>query len=199
MAELGALTVAVRLAVDGIDAGVEQVQESLKGLEASAGGVDNAMKQASGSIEEGSARQVIALATVAAAAAKAFSMIKASVADGVRAYNEYTSAVKGLESIASHNNIGQAELSKGLEQLTDNFFNVQEASLSLKNLLSRGYSMDEAVATITRLKDAAAFGRQASLSFGEAVVSATEGIKNENSILVNEEIQLPNYTVRLVA
>lgn len=35
------------------------------------------------------------------------------------------------------------------------------------------------------LKDSAAFGRQSSYSMGEAVQSATEGLKNENSILVD--------------
>lgn len=38
---------------------------------------------------------------------------------------------------------------------------------------------------MNRFKDSAAFGRQSSLSLGEAVKSATEGIKNENSILVD--------------
>lgn len=36
-----------------------------------------------------------------------------------------------------------------------------------------------------RFKNSAAFGRQASLSLGEAVKTATEGLKNENSILVD--------------
>ena len=35
------------------------------------------------------------------------------------------------------------------------------------------------------LKDSAAFGRQQSYSYGEAIKSATEGLKNENSVLVD--------------
>lgn len=38
---------------------------------------------------------------------------------------------------------------------------------------------------MTALKDAAAFSRQASYSYGDAISTATEGLKNENSILVD--------------
>ena len=49
----------------------------------------------------------------------------------------------------------------------------------------RGYSIDQIEQTMIALKDSSAFGRQASLSLGDAVQSATEGLKNENSIIVD--------------
>ncbi len=60
-----------------------------------------------------------------------------------------------------------------------------DAATSLKNLLSRWYWLDQAADMMNRFKDSASFGRQSALSMGEAVKSATEGIKNENSILVD--------------
>ena len=36
-----------------------------------------------------------------------------------------------------------------------------------------------------RFKDSAAFGRQGALSMGEAIEGATQGIKNQNSIMVD--------------
>lgn len=60
-----------------------------------------------------------------------------------------------------------------------------QASTALKYLLSRGFSAQEAYDILLRLKDAAAFGRQASYSLADAVATATEGLKNENSILVD--------------
>ncbi len=51
--------------------------------------------------------------------------------------------------------------------------------------MARGYDTSQIEDVLTRLKDSAAFGRQASYDLGEAVVSATEGLKNENSILVD--------------
>jgi hypothetical protein len=61
---------------------------------------------------------------------------------------------------------------------------VSQASTGLKNLLLAGFGLDQAVILMNRFKDSAAFGRQGALSFGDAITSATEGIKNGNSILV---------------
>jgi hypothetical protein len=61
----------------------------------------------------------------------------------------------------------------------------QEAATSLKNLLSRGYNLDESIKLMDAFKNSATYGRQASLGLGEAVQTATEGLKNENSILVD--------------
>lgn len=77
----------------------------------------------------------------------------------------------------------------------DGLLTMTEASLGLKNLLARGFSLDEATTLMNRFKDSAAFGRQASLGFGEAIVSATEGLKNENSILVDNAGVTKNVSV----
>ncbi|MNP86589.1 hypothetical protein D3C76_1869210 [compost metagenome] len=50
---------------------------------------------------------------------------------------------------------------------------------------------------INRLKDAAAFNRQANLGLSEAVLTATEGLKNENSVLSPTEPMLAYYQVAL--
>lgn len=104
----------------------------------------------------------------------------------VQEFSKAESAVRGLEAVANASGAGIGNALKKAEELAaDGLIGVSDASKALQNLLSRGYNLDRAVATITRLKDAAAFNRQASLSMAEAVVSATEGLKNENSILVD--------------
>jgi hypothetical protein len=104
----------------------------------------------------------------------------------VDAATKYQNALNGLASVARYAgaNVGEA-MSESLELTKDGLLSTTEAATALKNLLSRGFSTNEAVEMINRFKDAAAFGRQSSLEFGQAVVSATEGIKNENSVLVD--------------
>ena len=104
----------------------------------------------------------------------------------VDAATKYQNALNGLASVARYAgaNVGEA-MSESLELTKDGLLSTTEAATALKNLLSRGFSTNEAVEMINRFKDAAAFGRQSSLDFGQAVVSATEGIKNENSVLVD--------------
>lgn len=62
---------------------------------------------------------------------------------------------------------------------------LNNAVTAYKNLAARGYNTEQIEKTMTALKDAAAFGRQASYSYGDAISTATEGLKNENSILVD--------------
>lgn len=121
---------------------------------------------------------------------------KAVVVNSIRAANEFTAAIMGLASVArfSGEDIG-ATLNKATDLTTDGLMSTSEAALALKNLLSRGFTADQAIEMINRLKDSAAFGRQASLEFGQAVVSATEGIKNENSILVDNAGVTKNVSV----
>ena len=66
MAELGALTVAVRMSSDGIVSEVSRIQEQLGSIESSADGVDKAMDKAGKAIDQGAAKQAAAFAVVAA-------------------------------------------------------------------------------------------------------------------------------------
>lgn len=103
-----------------------------------------------------------------------------------QAVKEAEQSYRGLEAVANYTGVGIGNAMKAAGQLAaDGMMTTAEASKALQNLLSRGYSLDQAIGTLTRLKDAAAFNRQASLEMGEAVVNATEGLKNENSILVD--------------
>lgn len=49
----------------------------------------------------------------------------------------------------------------------------------------RGYNSDQIEKTMNALKNSATFARQSTYSLGEAVQTATEGLKNENSIVVD--------------
>ena len=73
-----------------------------------------------------------------------------------------------------HNESSQDLAADGLMPLGD-------SASGLKNLLAAGFSLPEAIKLMERFKDSAAFGRQGSLEFGQAIVGATEGIKNGNS------------------
>lgn len=105
-------------------------------------------------------------------------------------------AMMGLVSIALFKGIEALEATAAASEIAaDGLMSIGEASLSLKNLLARGFSLPEAILLLKRFKDAAVFGRQGSLELGQAVVSATEGLKNENSILVDNAGVTKNVSV----
>jgi hypothetical protein len=59
----------------------------------------------------------------------------------------------------------------------DGLMSDQEISSSMKNLLHMGYTIEDTKTIMDAFKDSAAFGRQASLGFGEAIVRTTEGMR----------------------
>lgn len=104
----------------------------------------------------------------------------------VQAAAEAQAAWTGLNSIVNGtgNNMGKAQ--QFLTKYTqDGLVAVEDAATAYKNLLARGYDTTQIENVMTALKDSAAFGRQSSYTLSQAVVSATEGLKNENSILVD--------------
>ena len=108
------------------------------------------------------------------------------VKDSLSAASELEGAFVGLESILT----GQGksfDKAKGFIDgyIQDGLIPLTDAITAYKNLAARGYNDEQIQTTMERLKDAAAFGRQSSYTLGEAVRTATEGLKNENSILVD--------------
>ena len=178
------LTIAIRVSAENVEETIDGIRTEMEKLGVTVDGVSQKGNPYA-PFTDGAGEAAAAQAALAAATSAAFLKIAGAVTNGVAAYNAFTSATKGLESIAAGRGIDQSALSDALDSVTDAFFSASAAATAYKNLLTRGYSLDQATTTIIRLKDAAAFGRAANLSLEEAVVSATEGIRQENSVLVD--------------
>lgn len=104
----------------------------------------------------------------------------------VKAFTEANNAALGLQSVAKFKGLDPAnttEIVENLDLVKSGLLSIGDASTTIKNLLQAGFSLPQAIDLIKRFGDSAAFGRQGALSFGEAVVSTSEGIRNQNSIL----------------
>jgi hypothetical protein len=133
---------------------------------------------------------------LAIAAGVAFLKITDAIKGGIDTFNEYRASAVGLQSIVEGTGNSFAKAQAFIEAYTkDGLVPAADAATALKNLLSRGYTQTQAEDVMRRLKDSAAFGRQATLSLGDAVRSATEGLKNENSILVDNAGVTKNVSV----
>lgn len=106
--------------------------------------------------------------------------------DSITAASETQSAWTGLNSIVVGTGGSFSKAQSFIDEyISDGLVPLQNAVTAYKNLAARGYSTEQIEKTMNALKDAAAFGRQASYSYGDAITTATEGLKNENSILVD--------------
>ena len=130
----------------------------------------------------GSLKKFGAAVGIAFSVKKVLDFSKASVA----AAEELSNAMMGLQSITEGQGRSFQKAKQFVEEyVSDGLVSATQATTAYKNLALRGYDDEQIQKVMIALKDAAAFGRQASYSLGEAVVSAAEGLKNENSVLVN--------------
>lgn len=141
---------------------------------------------------------VASLAAVAVTAGIATRGLFSFMGTGVTAANDLQAALIGLNSVANAFGSDADKAKVAAQQLaSDGLMTVTDSATGLKNLLASGFSLDQAITLMNRFKDSAAFGRQSSLSFGQAISSATEGIKNGNSILVDNAGVTKNLSVML--
>ena len=71
------------------------------------------------------------------------------------------------------------------DYISDGLVPLNNAVAAYKNLTLRGYNSDQIQKTMNALKNSATFARQSTYTLGEAVQTATEGLKNENSVVVD--------------
>lgn len=106
--------------------------------------------------------------------------------NAVDAAGQLAGAMVGLQSVVDGQGKSFDRAKAFINEYTqDGLIPAADAITAYKNLLMRGYSSAQAEKALTILKDTSAFGRQAGLSMGEAVKRASEGLKNENSLLVD--------------
>ena len=102
------------------------------------------------------------------------------------AANELEASLKGLGAVAANtgNNM-QGARQAAIDLSQKGLLTIQDAAAGLKNLLSAGFGLPEAIKLMDTLTNSASFNRQGTLALGQAVVGATQGIKNQNSIMVD--------------
>ncbi len=116
----------------------------------------------------------------------------------IDASSTLSDSLLGLGSVAEAFGVSaDAANQAAISLAADGLMPVSDAATGLKNLLASGFSLDEATQLMLGFKDSAAFGRQGALDFGQAIVGATEGIKNGNSILVDNAGITKNLSVIL--
>jgi len=116
----------------------------------------------------------------------AFGGVVRTMGRSVEASTKLENSLIGLRAVAEKTGESFFVANKFVQEFTESgLLSVADASASLKNLLSAGFGMNEAISLLRAGADAAAFNRQGTLSLGQAVVGFTQGIKNQNSIMVD--------------
>ena len=104
----------------------------------------------------------------------------------VQVATETSNAWIGLNSIITGQGKSFSQAKNFInEYISDGLVPLNNAVGAYKNLVLRGYNSDQIQKTMNALKNSATFARQSTYSLGDAVQTATEGLKNENSVVVD--------------
>ena len=173
--QIGQLVIDLKTKTESLEKGLETAKKKLQEIEDQNEQVKKSNKGLDASF------MAMAVGIVAA-----LSKVKSAINSGVDAYKEYESASKGLESIVKGQGLSFNNAQNFIKDyISDGLIPLSDATLAYKNLAARGYNQEQIEKTMIALKDAAAFGRQSTYEYGQAIATATEGLKNENSILVD--------------
>jgi len=127
-----------------------------------------------------------------------FGLVKTTLFDSINDAEKWKNSFLGLSSVARNTGNTITGVKEAAIQLTqDGLLTLSEASAGLKNLLATQFELPQAIEIMKTFKDSAAFNRQGTLQFGEAIVRATEGIKNQISALVDNVGITKNLSVIL--
>lgn len=114
------------------------------------------------------------------------------ITSSVEASNQLESALVGLRAVTEKTGTSFFEANKFILEFTQTgLISVASTAAGLKNLLSAGFGMPEAIQLMKTLGDAAAFNRQGTLEYGAAIEGATQGIKNQNCLSYHTQIYDP--------
>lgn len=198
----GKLTEAEKEAAASAKAAAQASKQAAKASDEASGAMEKVKtksKEAGASHKEHSMQTMelqMGYMLLAGALTAVFAAMTSAVTKGIEANNKQVAAFTGLKSVVIGTGKDYDQARNFVQKFTeDGLISQAKAAEALKNLLARGFGLDEAIQMLTRLKDAAAFGKQAHLDMGQAVASATEGIKNENSILVDNAGVTKNVSI----
>lgn len=146
------------------------------------------LKSIDGQADKASSKISSSLSKIGKAALAAFS-VTAIVKFGktcLQVATETSNAWIGLNSILTGQGKSFQQAQKFInEYISDGLVPLNNAVAAYKNLALRGYNSEQIQKTMNALKNSATFARQSTYSLGDAVQTATEGLKNENSVVVD--------------
>ena len=146
------------------------------------------LKNIDGQANTASSKISSSLAKIGKAAIAAFSVtaIAKFGKECVSVASETANAWIGLNSILTGQGKSFQQAKSFInDYVSDGLVPLNNAVAAYKNLVLRGYSSDQIKKTMNALKNSATFARQSTYSLGDAVQTATEGLKNENSVVVD--------------
>ena len=173
------------------------LQKDLKNIQQSITGIGKTAKQSQSSLKKfGDTFKNIGKAVFSLKGAIAGLALGVGLKAIIDEASNLENSLTGLNSVAINTGNDINFVTKAAKDLAaDGVIPLTDVSASLKSLLATGLDAPKAIEVFKSLREAAAFNRQGQLSMAEAVRGAADGIKNQNSIMVDNAGITKNLSV----
>lgn len=166
--QIGKLVIDLQIKMQALEKGLDTAKQKIKELENNNKLLENSNKNLDASFIAMSATAVLAL-----------NQIGSAVQAGVNKYNSYTNSMNALKKTAEATNNSMSDIQDTIEDVNNlKLMDESDLNASIKNLLTYGYTAEQAADILKVLQDAAVGNRQANYSLSEAVRVTTERNKN---------------------
>lgn len=136
-----------------------------------------------------------AISTIFSQASSNFSTF---VGDAIKYSQQFNNALIGLSGVARAFGVDSKVAMGAARDLSkDGLLPLRDSAAGLKNLLMTGFSLEQSVKVMNAFKDSAAYARQETYSYGDAIRTASEGIKNMRSVQVDNVGITKNISVMM--
>lgn len=166
--KVGALYIELQTRTEALEKGIEAAKKKLQEIEQQ----NEQVKKSNSGLD---ASFIAMSASIVASLAK----IKSAVDSGVQKYTEYTNQMRALQKTAEATDNSFIEVKEAIEDVNKlKLMDDSDVTTAMKNLLTYGFTVEQAADTLKVLLDAAVGNRQANYSLSEAVRVTTERNKN---------------------
>jgi len=176
MASLGTLVISVSVNAQAATTQLQNLTVEVKNFGAAFDGISSSII----------ARGNILSSTLQRIFSSVAGFVTSTFKEAIQASQNFNNALVSLAAVAEHFGVGMNKAIDAAHALSaDGLLPLRDSAAGLKNLLMTGFGLDQAVGIMKAFKDTAAYARQETYSYGDAIRTATEGIKNMRSVQVD--------------
>ena len=147
----------------------------------------NTSKQTAGATEAvGSMAKGFVIAELAVRALEvSFVKLEGVFTDSIKTATDYQRSLQGVQAVGAELGQSTDQVTAAVKRLTqDGLLNTKQAADALRNVMQRGFNVDQATQAVQAMKDFGSFGKKSQEDLGQAIDSATLGWRHQRSVMM---------------